>query len=115
MGGMPFAQLGEQFLWLLAGDLQPKGIGAKIKFAGPRQDSALSSDGGAAEECIVGPWRKNSFACMRRKIHFPFGTIFEPQPDTISVKYFSGHDLCHKKHDNTLLRSKIVENGDVFR
>jgi hypothetical protein len=104
MGGMLFAQIGEQIFRLLAGDLQPEGIGAQIKLARPCQDSALLADGCTAKERVVAPRRKNTFTYMCGKIHFSFGTVFETQPDAIAVEDFHSYDLYHGMNNTTFPR-----------
>jgi hypothetical protein len=97
MGRVFFSQVGEQIFGLLAGDLKPEGIGAKIQLARPRQDAALLADGRIAEEFVVSPWRENAFPYLSGKIHFAFGAVFEAQPDTIAVEDFRSNDLYHAK------------------
>ena len=75
MGRVFFSQVWEQIFGLLAGDLKPEGIGAKIQLARPRQDAALLADGRIAEEFVISPWRENAFPYLSGKIHFAFGVF----------------------------------------
>jgi hypothetical protein len=101
---MLFAQIGEQIFGLLAGYLKPEGIGAKIKFARPRQDAALLADVRTTKERIIAPWRKNTFTYLGGKIHFAFDAVFEAQPNAIAVEDVSGQDLHHDMNNTMFLQ-----------
>ena len=92
---MLFAQIGEQIFGLLAGYLKPEGIGAEIKFARPRQDTALLADVRTTKKRVIAPWRKYTFTYLGGKIHFAFDAVFEAQPNAIAVEDVSGYDLHH--------------------
>jgi hypothetical protein len=101
MGGMLFAQIGEQIFGLLAGDLQPEGIGAKIELTRPSQDAALLTNGCTAEVSVVFPRCEDTLACLGRKIHFACDAVIEAQPNTIAVQYIHGRNLYHRVNNST--------------
>ena len=113
MGGVFFSQVGEQIFGLLAGDLKPEGIGAKIQLARPRQDAALLADGRIAEELVVSPRRKNAFPYLSGKIHFAFGAVFETKPDTIAVEDFRSNNLYHAQNNTMSLHRSGAQTGNL--
>jgi hypothetical protein len=104
MGGMLLVQIWEQIFGLFAGDLQPKGIGAKIKLARPSQDAALPADGRAAEESVVAPRRENPLAYLGGKIHFACDAVLKAQPNAIAIQDVHRFDLYRGLNNSTALR-----------
>ena len=71
MGGN-FLESREEIFGLLAGDLQPEGVGAKVDFAGPLERPPLVRDAGMPKYGIIVPGGKHALASVRGEIGFAF-------------------------------------------
>ena len=76
----------EENLGLLAGELQPEGIGAKVDFAGRLECAPLIRDAGALKNGVIVPRGKYAAAGLRREIGFAFDAVVKTEPDMVAVE-----------------------------
>src|SRR5213593_3744 len=82
-----------------AGDLQPKGIRAKVELVVPAQ-LAVFADASAAEELVVLPRRIDASARFVREVHLAFHAVVEAEPEAVVFKDLESSDFFHRQEEH---------------